>query len=201
MRGYADVEFPPAGEPPASAAHHRPKSSPRSPSLAASPPSHVLRRKYVEHRDDLQKNYPRLLLVEDDESNAMIFEIVLSEEFEVSVASNCAEAMALCRELHFDVFVLDLQLPDGNGAQLLAHLRSTRTHTQTPAMAMSAAAYRRRGATMAPPPGFQVALLKPPPTLNLVVRYALELCKRRPRVATPLLGAPEPSGFDLVSPR
>jgi two-component system, OmpR family, response regulator len=52
--------------------------------------------------------------------------------FEVRSAADMAGALALAAYLRFDMFVLDIQLPDGDGFELLSTLRER--HPDTPAV-------------------------------------------------------------------
>ena len=65
----------------------------------------------------------RLLLVEDEEHLAFALEFNLKEEgFEVAVAATLAQARALLAGA-FDLLILDVMLPDGNGFELCKELR------------------------------------------------------------------------------
>ncbi len=64
-----------------------------------------------------------VLIVEDEEIiRDTLSEFLASEGFEVGTASNVAEALKLVRERDFDVGICDVQLPDGDGVQLLRRL-------------------------------------------------------------------------------
>jgi len=79
----------------------------------------------------------RLLLVEDDrELRATLREALAVEGFEVLTAASLSEGLALVahaggadrpRDAPFDLVLLDLGLPDGDGETLLAQLRRRRT--------------------------------------------------------------------------
>ncbi|PNS08247.1 Hpt domain-containing response regulator [Solilutibacter silvestris] len=68
---------------------------------------------------------PRVLLVEDDPVNAMFLGDAL-ESFpaQVDVAVDCAEAMRMARANAYDAWMIDSNLPDGNGSDLLRRLRT-----------------------------------------------------------------------------
>lgn len=69
---------------------------------------------------------PRLLLVEDDEALHRGIEFTLRQEgFEVTGARRIAEAEAALLASPYDLIVLDVQLPDGNGFDFCARLRRT----------------------------------------------------------------------------
>lgn len=66
----------------------------------------------------------RLLLVEDDETIITGLKYALElEGFEVFVSSLVKTALKLSSESHFDLFVLDINLPDGSGLDLCQQLR------------------------------------------------------------------------------
>ena len=58
----------------------------------------------------------------------------LNEPYEVSIASTWSEAQAMLGELTPDLMLLDVQLPDGDGLQLLRDLKARGAETQTVVM-------------------------------------------------------------------
>jgi len=78
----------------------------------------------------------RVLCVDD---NVSICEVVtnLLDKAEVRSATTVAEGMELANSSTFDLFILDIQLPDGNGFDLLSDLR--KLHPETPAVFITAA--------------------------------------------------------------
>jgi len=69
----------------------------------------------------------RLLLVEDDESLHRGIQFTLEQEgYEVIGARNLAEARAALRDNPVHLLLLDVQLPDGNGFDFCAEVRSER---------------------------------------------------------------------------
>jgi two-component system response regulator QseB len=85
----------------------------------------------------------RVLVVEDDEGIAAGLQGHLRQQgCAVDVAGNVAAAWAaLCAE-HFDMVLLDLGLPDGDGHEVLRRLRQGRAHqlpdAKTPVLIMTA---------------------------------------------------------------
>lgn len=66
----------------------------------------------------------RLLVVEDDRAiRAMMQSSLAVEGFEVQTAVSLSEARALLQHSPPDVVVLDLGLPDGDGVELVQHIR------------------------------------------------------------------------------
>lgn len=78
----------------------------------------------------------KILVVEDDREIRTLLQAALTVEgFEVQTAVSVSEAAALLQHDPPDVIVLDLGLPDGDGAQLV---REVRRHSSTPIIVASA---------------------------------------------------------------
>lgn len=68
---------------------------------------------------------PRILVVDDNAlQREVVADVLASEGYEVQVAGSGAEALAAARTAPPDVVVLDLMLPDTDGATVLAALRT-----------------------------------------------------------------------------
>lgn len=81
----------------------------------------------------------RILLIEDDSTvSSSIEKMLLLEHYEVTVADLGEVGMALARRNSYDVIVLDLQLPDMTGVDVLRALRSESIHT--PVLVLSGSA-------------------------------------------------------------
>ena len=66
----------------------------------------------------------RLLIVEDDKSLSQMLRLHFEERaFDVHAAFSCAEALKQSEQLQPDLVLLDQQLPDGLGAELIPRLR------------------------------------------------------------------------------
>ncbi|MDO4531829.1 MAG: response regulator transcription factor [Bacillota bacterium] len=68
----------------------------------------------------------RILLVEDDKNLSFITKRLLeSRGYEVSAALTLAEARELLKKKSFDLILLDMMLPDGEGTSLCGEVRNT----------------------------------------------------------------------------
>ena len=68
----------------------------------------------------------KILIVEDDMYlREGLEELLTKEGYEPVSAKNCAEAKTLFKEGTFDLIILDVMLPDGNGLDLCSFIRST----------------------------------------------------------------------------
>lgn len=74
----------------------------------------------------------RLLIVEDDSSlRTALFRLLTRKGYQVVTAQTKNEALLLCNAQNkFELVLLDLQLPDGNGLDLIADFRRTQTDAQ-----------------------------------------------------------------------
>jgi CheY-like chemotaxis protein/HPt (histidine-containing phosphotransfer) domain-containing protein len=102
--------------------------------------------------------HPRILLVEDDPvSRAFLAEAAEALPAQVDQATCIAEARELaCRQV-YELFLIDANLPDGRGVDLL---RDLRLHATTPALAHTAATHRPELDALVEA-GFAEVLVKP----------------------------------------
>ena len=81
----------------------------------------------------------RILVVEDEEKLAgILLRSLRGEGYAVDAASTVAEGLEMARATHYDLVILDLQLPDGSGTSLLTSLR--RHHQDAPVLVLTARA-------------------------------------------------------------
>lgn len=100
----------------------------------------------------------RILVVDDNElQREVVADVLASEGHEVAVAATGAEALAAARATPPDVVVLDLMLPDIDGATVLASLRAD------PALAALRVVVTTgvRSSSVRRLPGVDAALFKP----------------------------------------
>ena len=65
-----------------------------------------------------------ILVVDDEPDLRTLYELTLLREgYRVETAGSVQEAMEQLQQKRFDVMISDMRLPDGNGMQLLTHLR------------------------------------------------------------------------------
>lgn len=118
---------------------------------------------------------PRILLVEDEPtSRAFLAAAARAIPAEVDEAADLAAALALAHTTRYDLWLLDANLPDGSGSELLARLQ--REHPAVPGIAHTAAS--DAGVLQAlSAAGFTDVLLKPLPaaTVQAAVRRVLGL--------------------------
>lgn len=80
---------------------------------------------------------PKILLVEDEPALAEIIkESLIAKDFDVYLASTIGSAWALTQEHSFNLFILDVMLPDGDGYSLLKRIRMR--DANTPALFLTA---------------------------------------------------------------
>ena len=72
----------------------------------------------------------RILVVEDDVFlREGLCELLTKEDYEPIPACNCLEGKKIFTKNTFDLVILDVMLPDGNGVELCNFIRSTDTET------------------------------------------------------------------------
>lgn len=81
-------------------------------------------------------NKPHILHIEDDDDLSRIIATMLQPNYHVCHAAHMNEAKNLLQSQKFDLILLDLDLPDGNGAELLGALSSA--NVSTPVVIFSA---------------------------------------------------------------
>ena len=85
---------------------------------------------------------PKILYVEDHEDTLEMVSLVLEKnEFEVTTAHTLKEGTALAKLQDFDIYLIDLWLPDGVGLDLARAIR--KSDDLTPIVFFSAAAYEQ----------------------------------------------------------
>lgn len=85
-----------------------------------------------------QPSKPRILVVDDRESNRIAFESLLQREYSVSLAGSGPEAIELARTVEFAVVLLDIRMPGMSGHETAEALRALENVRHTPIIFMSA---------------------------------------------------------------
>ena len=71
-------------------------------------------------------NFEKILIVDDEPSGRRVLEVYLrSQQFSVSTAGTLAEADRLMQQECFDLLLVDLDLPDGDGCEWLQRASNT----------------------------------------------------------------------------
>ncbi|HET9672269.1 MAG TPA: response regulator [Actinomycetota bacterium] len=104
---------------------------------------------------------PLVLIVDDDEKNRRLAADVLAAAgFETIAAATGTEGVSLAAERAPDVILMDLRLPDMDGAEAARTLRAGEQTARIPVVAMSALSLEASGAWLEGA-GFAGALEKP----------------------------------------
>ena len=78
----------------------------------------------------------KILLLEDDPALAHILVDFLEDEYEVVQTYSMKKALQLAEDEKFDLYIFDINVPDGDGISLLKELRGF--HDETPAIFITA---------------------------------------------------------------
>ncbi len=82
---------------------------------------------------------PQILVVEDEPDHARFTEYVLRKKgYAVAVTSSAASAVDLAKNQDFDVILLDVMLPDGNGIDVCEKIRQVERLKNVPIMMLTA---------------------------------------------------------------
>lgn len=88
---------------------------------------------------DKNRPTPRILLVDDVPENLTLLEIILSRLGMTTVqCTGGQEAVSLCQKEHFDLILMDIQMPDRNGLEAIRGIRADGLNTATTIIAMTA---------------------------------------------------------------
>jgi len=119
----------------------------------------------------------RVLVVEDSSAMRAFVRAALEEDVpaEVIEASSGFEALRVMPRERFELVILDINMPDINGLELITFLRKSEAHTDTPVILISTEASERdreRGLSL----GANAFLSKPftPEALVALVREVLQ---------------------------
>ena len=106
------------------------------------------------------KQYFQILHIEDNATNRNIIQLILERRnnLRLSAAEDGTSGVLMARELHPDLILLDISLPDITGYQVLARLKEFPETSTIPVIAISGG-YREENAAF--PYAFEKYLAKP----------------------------------------
>lgn len=114
----------------------------------------------------MDENISHILLVEDDEDTRFVYSVLLQMEgYRVTHVGTIADALARALSTNYDLIIMDIRLPDGDGVDLCERIRAF--NKVTPVMFVSAAAFEKdveRGMKA----GAQAYMTKPADADNLL---------------------------------
>ncbi|MDQ3777908.1 MAG: response regulator [Actinomycetota bacterium] len=86
----------------------------------------------------MQTGTKTILICEDDDNLRQLIRVVIGDGYRVLEAGDGDEALALAREDHPDLIILDLMLPRLSGIEVLRRLREDMSRNETHILVMSA---------------------------------------------------------------
>ncbi len=92
---------------------------------------------------------PTILIVEDNELNMKLFRDLLTAHGYVTLETNDgAEALDLVRQHHPDLVLMDIQLPNVSGLEIIKRIKADAELKSIPVVAVSALATKRDAEAM-----------------------------------------------------
>lgn len=79
----------------------------------------------------------KILVLEDDKIQIDLVNTVLREDYSLIFANRIEDADSLLQDHNFDMFMIDLGLPDGNGLNFCTKIRNDRTYQKIPIFIIS----------------------------------------------------------------
>lgn len=80
----------------------------------------------------MSSEYAHILVVEDETESRMEAEKILQKQFTVSLAGSAAEAMEIMKTLVPDVLLLEVDMPEVNGFEVMKHLQKDAEKSSIP---------------------------------------------------------------------
>jgi OmpR-family two-component system manganese-sensing response regulator len=78
----------------------------------------------------MQRTKARILHVDDHQDTRLMMAALLQDcGYGVLTAGSVAEGLELAKEIQFDLYILDVRLPDGTGVELCAKLKELSSET------------------------------------------------------------------------
>jgi len=82
----------------------------------------------------------KVLIVDDDQNiSRLLAQFLAIQGYEGAIANSAAKALALLSHLHFDAFLLDIDMPGKNGISLCREIRKIKEYEATPILFMTGA--------------------------------------------------------------
>jgi len=82
----------------------------------------------------------KILYCDDDPFNLTFIEMILSDKSEYVGVNNGKSAIEYCKTTHFDLILMDIQMPEMNGIQALKEIRKINQYDKIPIVALTAQA-------------------------------------------------------------
>ncbi len=93
----------------------------------------------MNEKSKIARNAPHILVVEDEPDHARFAEYVLRKRgYDVAVTSSATAAVDLAQHKSFDVILMDVMLPDGNGIDVCEKIRENQNLKNVPIMMLTA---------------------------------------------------------------
>lgn len=90
----------------------------------------------------MSANPPHILIVEDDDDTRFVYGVLLKMEgYVVTQVSSMSDGLGRALSTNYDLIIMDVRLPDGDGVDLCRQIRAF--NKITPIMFVSAAAYKK----------------------------------------------------------
>ena len=116
----------------------------------------------------------RILLVEDTKINQLVVAKFLKTwHLKIEYAANGIEAIEQAQKSHYDLILMDLQMPEMDGYDATHHIRQLPTHQDTPIIALTASALveERERAFKAGVTDYLTKPFSPNELYNKIIRY------------------------------
>jgi len=86
----------------------------------------------MEEKDDAIDNKKIILAIDDNAIQLKLFRKTLSPNYNVRLAKSASEAFGLIKEIHVDLFLLDMEMPSISGFEFLHELRKIPMYMSVP---------------------------------------------------------------------